>query len=381
MNARPQGWLRVPPPQAGELISSWLHRLALANHKTDQTLITTMFGTGAQIWTRDTDRSFPVALEGTLSKWTGVPEARIEAMTLRPMVGRVVEDLIRPGVCGWILPAGVYHRVRRSPGLQFCPACLAEPPTYARIAWRQSFVTTCLRHHQELLDRCPSCGSVFMFHRMHPDRLGRWPCIGCGRDLRSDRPTAKPLSNTVRLQRRMELAAATGGARIDQRWHISLALFQGVKFLTRVLISAKCQGLLRRKVALGCDAAGVATSARMFEHLPIDHRRLLLHAASCWLVDWPEQFLADVAGEKIMRSHLIAAGGPAPFWMQRALDRLPTAQPHVVTADETQAAANWVRGSGREVTRKAIVETLGLTSWEAIMWRNRRALSNTGLGT
>lgn len=46
------------------------------------------------------------------------------------------------------------------PSLQFCPLCLSEPEVYYRKSWRISFITVCTKHHCQLHDRCPECGSA-----------------------------------------------------------------------------------------------------------------------------------------------------------------------------------------------------------------------------
>ncbi len=154
MRVRGNRWASVPPPQPDELMSSWLHRLARANGRSDHTLCSMMFG-AVPLLNRDLDLTMPVALLPVLSKWTGISEYRLSELLLTTIQGKVTGESRTGTVCRWVLPLGVYHRVRRHHGLQYCPQCLAEPIAYARKQWRYAFVTECLEHERPLFYRRP----------------------------------------------------------------------------------------------------------------------------------------------------------------------------------------------------------------------------------
>lgn len=363
MKGRRQGWIKVPRPQPGELISSWLHRLAIANGKSDQSFITTMLGTSAQIWTRDIDRTLPRRFIKPLADWTGQSVPRIRAMTLAALQLRVSGSIVPRGVSAWVLPLGVFHRVRRRSGVQFCPACLRERPAFVPASWRLAFVTVCLKHNVKLHDRCPACGGCFMFHRMRPDAAGRWVCCHCRYDLgRAKRET--PKSDLVRLQERLERAAGSGWSRLQGRWHMGWVLFRGVRFLVRALLSGRLIDLRREASKASPDLMNALPRVQ-FERQSIEVRRAALEVVARWLKTWPTQFLNDMAASRSYRSFLLADEALPAFWVQQALDELPTAQPHVLTRVEAEAACAWIQSQGQAVNAATLASALGLTVWEA----------------
>jgi hypothetical protein len=192
----PECWPVKAPPAHDELLSSWLHRLALAHGLSPQHFGECL-GVGAGAWSAPLDLALPESVLNLLHHQTGVGRYKITAMTIgaeRPLIlpfRRAQAD--RTGAT-W---------------LQFCPACLAEDETpYFRRSWRRASVMTCRRHRSGLLDRCPACGqglAPFKQRGLVPQHR----CVVCAFDLRrakapelapATRRAAELLDDLVRLE-------------------------------------------------------------------------------------------------------------------------------------------------------------------------------------
>lgn len=363
-------WIVRTPPLPDELMSSWLHRMALANRHTNHSFVATMFGRDVQIWTRDLDRSFRPELLPDLSQWACVSQARLEQLLLTSWLGTVAESITGSFRCTWLLPVGVYHRSRLAAGLQFCPQCLAEDIPYARKAWRGAFVTECPTHRVGLLDRCPCCAAPFVYHRSLPDRQGRRHCR-CGADFASMTSPVKSGSTVLRLQARLLRSANLGWTRMSGRWVGSLVLFTGVRHLLYVLTSPKMTNLTA--LVVPPHLRPQADRFMVFENLPVAQRRSLLKAVSEWLMDWPDKFLRDVARSRSYRGFLFRKRKDTVSWIQVALDQCPTAQPHRITDMEVEACRTWLIRRGEIPSFALIADALGLDLVDR-MWPANRSL-------
>ncbi|MDQ3818853.1 MAG: TniQ family protein, partial [Acidobacteriota bacterium] len=118
------------------------------------------------IWNRDIDKCADDGILTVLEQRTGTPFERVRASTLAAYEGALYERHNAFGNTFWIMPLGIYHRIRRMHGVQYCPSCLEEDKTpYFRRAWRLAFVTVCAKHRRLLLDACPRCDGPVNFHR------------------------------------------------------------------------------------------------------------------------------------------------------------------------------------------------------------------------
>ena len=196
----PELWPVKVFPAHDELLSSWLHRLALG-HGLSPRHFGECLGVGgsAGAWSARLDLALPEFLLNLLHHQTGVDPHRIAAMTIG---GETWRPLLLP-----------FRRAQTdrtcATWLQFCPACLAEDETpYFRRAWRRASVMTCRRHQRGLLDRCPACGqglAPFKQRGLVPQHR----CVVCAFNLRraqaselapATRRAAELLDDLVRLE-------------------------------------------------------------------------------------------------------------------------------------------------------------------------------------
>ncbi|WOI46514.1 TniQ family protein [Acidovorax sp. BLS4] len=238
-------WPNHFKPLPGELLSSWLIRLAHAHGYKVEQLCRLLLGPFQPMWNRDIDRCLTPQLRDALRAVTAATDDQLSAATLNSYAGYISGNVNSNGLSMWITSLAVYHRTRKLPGLACCPICLASgPEPYYRRIWRLSFVTVCVKHQVELINICPRCDSPFNPHRVDVGSQGYAPrrgllarCAACGFDLRHHVPNkaAKDLVNWTDL-----LAGAAERGYLA--WHgnadlHSVLFFNGIQPVTEALVS------------------------------------------------------------------------------------------------------------------------------------------------
>ncbi|MFC4349520.1 TniQ family protein [Kordiimonas lipolytica] len=184
-------WPVHPKPQPFELFSSWLTRIALGNGTSAHNFCQSIWP-GKQVWTRDIDVYGWKGLVETLALKTGTPPHQIINLSLSYYEGTVFEEMHGRCPTNWVLPTGIYHRIRRGFGLQWCPKCLqSDPIPYFRRHWRMAFASCCPKHGILLADRCHCCKAPAV-----PFRKGLVTCFQCTADLR-DHPCVPALNEAI----------------------------------------------------------------------------------------------------------------------------------------------------------------------------------------
>ena len=165
-------WPATPSPQPDELLSSWLHRLAIANGVAPRPFAGVL-GLGGGMWSLHLDARLPQELAAWLGVRTGVAPEAISAMAM-------TEQALAP----LLLPLRETPCRSSSTWTQFCALCLAEDRApYFRRSWRLASRISCFRHGCGLRDRCPAChGAIASFAQT--DLIPHYVCARCGFDLR-----------------------------------------------------------------------------------------------------------------------------------------------------------------------------------------------------
>ena len=184
-------------PEADELFSSWVARLALSHGVTVRQFLADGVALPGSQMSSDIDRGLkPVYLERMAIK-TASSLTQVERSTL--LVYRRVLFPHHGALTHWTW-------VRRyCTGLQFCPYCLYDDKTpYFRRHWRLSLFTICETHGQLLMENCPVCGWSIQpgrdkQDRSRPHRLSS--CGVCGYDLRSADPMGVSIDTITVLTR------------------------------------------------------------------------------------------------------------------------------------------------------------------------------------
>ena len=165
-------WPVTVVPQADELLSSWLHRLAHANGVAPRAFARVL-RRNSGMWSPALDLRLPSDIAKLLSANTGIAPDELAAMMLPHALPRQL-----------LLPLRNSGHRTDSTWLQFCSYCLAEDAQpYFRRRWRLATRVSCSKHSCRLRDRCPSCQSciaVFDQAELVPQHY----CARCGYDLR-----------------------------------------------------------------------------------------------------------------------------------------------------------------------------------------------------
>jgi hypothetical protein len=181
-------WPVSVDPCPDELLSSWLHRLALANGITPRSFAGVL-GLDARMWSPQLDLRLPHHVAGLLADKTGVPQEAISAMTMSSCASAPLMLPLRDSA----------HR-NRSTWIQYCPQCFAaDDAPYFRRRWRLASRVSCFAHGCGLRDRCPACHAgiaVFDQGELVPQHF----CARCGFDLRAA-PKASVKAGARRLER------------------------------------------------------------------------------------------------------------------------------------------------------------------------------------
>lgn len=356
-------------PLEDELLSSWLVRLARAHGLRLHTFCDLAWRRKA-IWNRDIDKSADEEILRVLSEKTATPIERVRQTTLAAYEGWLYEKHNPYGNTNWILPLGVYHRLRRRRGLQYCPRCLrSDGEPYFRRRWRLAFMTVCETHGVLLLDKCQRCGAPVNFHRVEPRQESIECCFRCGFNLNKART-----SKLVRCQdlcclsaeRRWLDAIRQGYIRVSSEEAVdSLLFFRGLRILVRALYSPRHrERVFVRKAAERFDLPRLTTSLRS-RHADFEHHNLLQrHLGTSYLASlldqWPTIFLQLSKEARLSRAYIVGDRLDVPFWLEHAaLDSLRAGTREIGDAEysamrcylETKlvVSAPWYRNLVRQV--------------------------------
>ena len=187
-----QGWPGVVAPAPGELLSSCLHRLAMANGIPPQYFGRVLDIVGGD-WSAKLDRDLPGRTLSLLVERTGLPAEDIDGLALNrdPLAGLRLRQIIGSGSAR--TSASSINR------LQYCPVCLKEDhESYFRRGWTLVTRVSCFRHGCRLRDHCPTCGGGIAPARQNR-LLPQHFCVWCDADLR--KPTLPAEYDAQRFER------------------------------------------------------------------------------------------------------------------------------------------------------------------------------------
>ncbi|MCI3910586.1 TniQ family protein [Pseudomonas viridiflava] len=358
-----------PQPLSDELLTSWMVRLAFANGFALHTFYSNLLGFRAPIWNRDSDRHPPSALLDCLSTATERPVEELRSLTLGCYEGFIFEHFVINGDVPFLLPTGLYHRMHRRAGIQFCPICLRlDPAPYYRRHWRLALSTVCTAHDCFLEQVCPSCGSPVVFHQ---HGIGRSKliagsalsiCSKCDFRLGDTQPKLTGCADNaadqmlLNITRTVQLENWNG---LFQRLPLSLSFFTGLRILIGLICGrngARLRSVLGESV--GLEIFPVAHLD--FEYQSLEVRYALLLAASTVLVHWPTRFHEACCLAKLTRSRLTDSFSTMPHWLRTEVDQHLDTRPYLPPAEEIASAASYLQNAGAPVSGSSLGALLGL---------------------
>ncbi len=374
-------------PRPDELLSSWIVRLAMAHGLKLHTFCTLLWGKQA-IWNRDIDKCADDRILTLLERRTGTVAERVRETTLSSYEGKLYEHHNALGNTFWIMPLGIYHRVRRMHGTQFCASCLAEDKVpYFRRIWRLAFATVCTKHRCALIDGCPRCDSPVNFHR---DELGERSkqvatsmvrCFVCRVDLRTVRSPAMrdDIVDSNEYQSALIRAIEDGWMNIGAQPIFSLLYFPVLRQLMKVLATHRGSLLL----ASICRETKTAPFAPLFpagrtdiESLRVEDRHKLKEFAAYILEDWPGRFIRICEAGRVWSSTLLRDFKDAPFWYRSVINDQLYRKSYRATDEEIWSTIAHINCSGGVANQKAISDLLGVQN----VFRKRKNFTDFYLG-
>lgn len=322
-------WPIRPKPEHDELLTSWLVRLASHNGLKLQTFCSQMFGRDRSIWNRDTDKLADPELLHFLAEGTGASPERTRQTTLAAYEGWIYQTHNPNGNTPWILPLGIYHRLRKGRGVQYCPKCLeSSKEAYFRRSWRVGFVVACPEHGVELLSSCLHCNAPVCFHRREmgfrsslPDGNMRY-CFNCNYDLAKANVQTLP-SDEMKFHRYLADGLSNGWMIAPSGNPVYAHLyFEVLHQVMKLLMSRRSRQLgIVVSATANLPAVPVPAGHVELEHLGVEDRRRLLLQAKWLFEEWPERFVSVCRKNQIWSTWLLRDMQEGPFWFTSVVQR------------------------------------------------------------
>ncbi len=339
-------WPGHPKPIPGELLSSWIARLALENFQGYCDFCRLAWPEN-HFGLLDIDRLEDPKIFSTLVEKTGASPAETYQASLLPWEGVLSENLFaRDWFRSGILPLGNIQKGVVFPGIQYCPACLVEDrEPYFRRAWRLVFLTICPQHHLLLRNHCPRCQYPVNWYQLQSQHNSLAHCTQCGFNLRLAN-TSRPqnLRHHLRVQNSLWVCLQTGWGQIRHSGVPAPLYFAGffalMEFLCRIYIARP------REVRVPT----------------VEERIFLLGKTASMLATWPTGFLHFCKQHHLFSAQVLLGLHSIPYWLWRPVhDHL--FQPYYKPSDEEiRSVIWWLEKSHKPITNKNIAHTLGLTS-------------------
>lgn len=302
---RQMRWPLPVEPYEDELLSSFLVRAA-QRHGLSPYRFCAFHFPGVPVWNRDIDRSASDALLAAVAFKAGLSPTRVAQMTLSGAEAKLSKGVAR-GSASWINRVGIYHRLRRGWGLQYCPDCLAERPVLSQ-AWRMSFMVACSRHRRLLQDACPHCDAPLAIHRQ---MLSVQLCHHCSRVLgKAPQDPIVPIETLLRAQSYFERALHGGTAEIGGQIVRCENLFQGARVLASLLATRSPS-----------PRAPAGHHRPSLELARVQARADVVLRVAEALASWPQGFKRIAEDQHLTQRSFVR--NSLPDWLRSAVEELP----------------------------------------------------------
>ena len=320
-------WPIRPKPIPGEVLSSWLSRIARDTGLTFQELkklLPREPQTGVDFdWVASQD------LFEILSSVTGTPVEIIWATSYEMDRGRIFDNL-GTGKQDWIIPT---LRRRNNPSralsMPFCPTCLASDNIpYYRKCWRYAFYPVCPQHGF-LWQKCPECGMPFCY--LETDKKGQMilssghlaKCRHCGMRYTSQTdvgPAETVLASITGIQSQILSGLDDGWINIEGWGSVPMLLFlKGLRALTTMALRPDIGQQITHWCASRLDPTLSDTIFRQryitIEKATPQLRCQALRIADALIQEWPSRFMMMVDQLDLSLHETLPTFSKLPFWM------------------------------------------------------------------
>lgn len=354
-----------PLPQEDELLSSWLVRTAYAHDSDPATFINLYFPRYRNnFWNRDIDVWVPEPFLQSLSEKSGLSRISLGGMTLKSYEGYLSEKIQHSTSNNFIQPLVSRGRVKRAPGLRYCPLCLAEDPVpYYRKTWRLSFTTACVKHKSFLCDRCPSCATPLTIYRRFHDAM-QPHCYACGHKL-SDQiqvESLRILSESYGLKAISKLHDILGSGYImlGNQPVYSPLFFIGLRQLAKLIYGfRRYAGLMGHESTARLIEWKLSGSSRLkLENIPLRQQYLLFSGIMWMFEEYPSRVLAYATKNSLGKALLVKDLVTIPYWYQLIVEVFDKTIPSVA-ADEVRSAVKYLADRGVPVCKAEVMRLMG----------------------
>lgn len=300
-------WPVRPKPLPGEVLSSWLSRIAAGNALSLQQFrnisLPRVPRQGA-----DLDLIGDDGFLSAISAGAAVPADEVRSRSYAGDEGTVYSRARTGGCPEWVVPlTGTEDTLQRA-SIPFCPACLAaDPVPYYRKAWRYAFAPICPTHGL-LVHHCPACRHPYTY--LGHDRSGGATigsgaignCRRCERRFPRMSPLELPHGLAPALSAQQEILSAldagsmsVGGDQVQIYLYLS-----GLHAISAILSNAGYGEKARNWIH---TAARIAPAPET----PLGHIeeqapgvRAAILAQSFWLTrEWPDRMVAMLCDLKL----------------------------------------------------------------------------------
>lgn len=349
-------------PQPDELLSSWMVRQANALQLKPHTFSSIVWP-GIQIWNRDIDKFADEEFVRKLAEQTGVPAEMASMTLLREYEGRLYEKHNAYGNTPWIMPLGIYHRVHRDYGLQYCAHCFSEDKApYFRRYWRLAFMVSCPYHNVLLLDRCCGCGNPINFHRNTSPEIGIYICNSCGKDLQDcGGSQAEVPVNLAKIQYILYM-------QFRDRWlyfpgigqMYSVGFFTVFHQIWKFLIYFNGNQNLSGYIPELLYKNRIKNNEyELIERLENSERIFYMEFLWWLLNNWPGRFINVCKVAKITKSRITKDMYNIPHWYLEVADYLDKSI-YSPSNSEINAAISYLQKHGQRINKTNVSRTLGI---------------------
>jgi hypothetical protein len=380
---QPSLWLIRPKPIEGELLSSWMVRLAFAQGLKLESFCYRSWGRGAQVMNGDIDLYATDEVFQTLACHTGASMQQVSQTVFADMAGTLFDQILQNGLTEWVTFLGFRKKSPLIQGLSYCPLCIAtDTLPYIRKLWRMAFATVCVIHRIRLKQDCPHCGAPFTIHRWDKGNHLIYPghpithCPHCRKD-RTKGAAIEEVKDVqvIDFQRILENTVDHGWIKMNDRTTDAYLFFAGLAMLASVLLERRRANRLRKQLLqqefLSLVVATPTKSQRV-EALSLSLRYEIMRVLAWLWEDWPTRFIQLCQDTQFSSSYLFDHfSGPVkniPFWLWEPVYLNLSRKHYAPAEEEIDAVLAYLKRRQKIVKKIDVVRLLGVS------WLNKATL-------
>lgn len=335
-------WASHPKPKDGEILSSWIIRIAADCGMTANEFCRTTLNIPKPNL-RETDRFPEESLLKALSEGTGVPAGRIAQASMAVEEGYVFSRTGSGETYWTITPLTSHSKITEyTQGMAYCPDCLSSDEVpYYRKSWQYAFNPICTIHHTPLKSSCPHCNRPFTFLQPAANKkikslpLKISSCWSCGGDVGKSKQVPHQndgdFEHTLSIQQLIINGIINGGFEVPEYGFVHTRAYLDVmhciiESLTVAKYSDERSNYVSRKSGFNFEKFGISNKwydRTDFERLRAESRAKSICLANWLMGDWPRRLIAYAKHFNLTHSKLFKSIN-APHWL------LTTATPQLL---------------------------------------------------